>query len=68
LLHQGLRRGEVFALPTDAIKSGFDHNLQRDRFWMTVKNNEYEEDQRFSKPSIKTASSIRQLPVSRPVA
>ncbi len=68
MLHQGLRRGEVLILPADVIKHGFDRSLQGERFWMTVKFNEYEDDPRFSKPSIKTASSIRQLPASPKIA
>jgi integrase len=68
MLHQGLRRGEALVLPTDVIKSTFDGTLQQDRFWMTVKYNEYEDDPRYSKAAIKNASSIRQLPVSNTIA
>jgi integrase len=68
LLHQGLRRGEVLSLSVDAVKSGFDATLQRERYWLGVKYNEYQEDTRFSKPSIKTADSFRQIPVSEPIA
>ena len=35
---------------------------------MSVRYNEYEDDPRYSKPSIKNAPSIRQLPVSEVVA
>ena len=62
LLHQGLRRGELLTLPIDALRSE-RHNGQV-RWWMNVKTNEYEDDPRYSKPSIKTITSIRQLPVS----
>ncbi|QHN03482.1 site-specific integrase [Granulicella sp. WH15] len=68
MLHQGLRRGELLVLPADAIKSSFDRDLQKERFWMSVRYNEYEDDPRSSKPSIKNAPSIRQLPVSEVVA
>jgi integrase len=62
LLHQGLRRGELLALPVDVIKS--ERSESRVWHWMNVRTNEYEEDPRYSKPSIKTAVSIRQLPIS----
>ena len=68
LLHQGLRRGELLVLPADAVKGNFDRDLKKERFWMSVKYNEYEDDPRYSKPSIKNAPSIRQLPVSEVVA
>ena len=64
LLHQGLRRGELLGLPVDVIKNGFDRNQQQVRYWLTVRYNQYEDDDpRYSKPSIKNAPSIRQLPV-----
>ncbi len=68
LLHQGLRRGEVLVLPIDVIKSGFDRNQGKERFWMSIKYNEYEDDPRYSRPSIKNSSSVRQIPVSRMLA
>lgn len=71
MLHQGLRRGEALLLPADAIKSGFDAKRQADRFWMDVRSNPYEaedHDPRYTKPSIKTHQSIRQVPVSPAVA
>ena len=69
LLHQGLRRGELLSSPVDVIKSGFDQNRQQVRYWMTVRYNEYQnEDPRYSKPSIKNAPSIRQIPVSKTTA
>ena len=58
MLHQGLRRGEVLLLPADVVKNSFDRSLQKERFWMTVKYNEYDDDPRYSKPSIKNASSL----------
>jgi integrase len=69
LLHQGLRRGELLSSPVDVIKSGFDQSRQQVRYWMTVRYNEYQnEDPRYSKPSIKNAPSIRQIPVSKTTA
>jgi len=67
MLHQGLRRGEVLLLATDSIKSAFDRTQDRNRHWLNVQNNPYDEgaiDTRYSRPSIKTVSSIRQIPVS----
>ena len=71
MLHQGLRRGEVLLLATDSVKSAFDRKQGRTRYWLNIQNNLYEEeeiDSRYSRPSIKTDSSIRQIPVSALVA
>jgi integrase len=69
LLHQGLRRGELLSFPVDVIKSAFDRKQQRVRYWMDVRYNRYEDDDtRYSTPGIKNASSIRQIPVSKPTA
>ena len=68
LLHQGLRRGELLISPADVIKSAVDSRSNEDRFWMTIRYNEYEDDTRYSEPSIKTAPSIRQVPVTRTTA
>jgi integrase len=70
LLHQGLRRGELLLLSLDAIKSGFDSERNQERFWINIQSNPYEDedsDPRFTRPSIKTDHSIRQLPVSSAV-
>ena len=71
MLHQGLRRGELLLLTADCVKSGFDRKRQTLRYWLNVQQNEYEDaeadepiDTRYSKPSIKTAHSLRQIPVS----
>ncbi|HKT97099.1 MAG TPA: site-specific integrase [Paraburkholderia sp.] len=67
MLHQGLRRGEILLLPVDAVKSAWDAGQGRTRYWLNVQQNEYEDmndDPRYSKPGIKTAHSIRQVPVS----
>jgi integrase len=68
MLHQGLRRGELLAMPSDVIKSGFDRSRGKERYWMNVAYNEYDDDPRYSKPGIKNAQSVRQLPVSSTVA
>lgn len=69
LLHQGLRRGELLILPADTIKHGFDPQFDRERYWLSVVENPDEEmDRRYSKPSIKTHHSIRQIPVSEVTA
>jgi len=69
MLHQGLRIGEVLSFPVDVIKNGFDRNRQQVRYWINVRYNEYvDDDPRYSKPSIKNAQSIRQIPVSKPTA
>jgi integrase len=64
MLHEGLRRGELLIAPVDVIKTSFDRSQNRDRFWMNVRYNEYEDDPRYSRPGIKNAQSIRQIPVS----
>lgn len=66
MLHQGLRRGEILLLTADAIKGSFDERQGRFRSWLNVQESKYsnDDDPRYSAPSIKSASSIRQLPVS----
>lgn len=65
MLHQGLRRGELLLLTADAVKSGFDARQQRTRYWLNVGERRHgDEDPRHSRPGIKTAASIRQIPVS----
>ena len=67
MLHQGLRRGEFLAMPVDVIKCGLDRR-GTERFWMNVAYNDYEDCTRYSEPSIKNASSVRQIPVSGTIA
>lgn len=71
MLHQGLRRGELLLLTADCVKTGFDRKRQAVRHWLNVQQNEYDDDEsdesidpRYSKPSIKTVHSVRQVPVS----
>ncbi len=67
LLHQGLRRGEALSLPADFLKS--ERTPSGTQFWMNVRSNVYEDgDERHTTPAIKTAASIRQIPVSPRVA
>lgn len=71
MLHLGLRRGELLLLTADAIKSGFNERQQRVRYWLNVQESKYSDDvvdPRYSRPSIKSANSIRQLPVSNLIA
>lgn len=63
--HQGLRRGEACILPLDAIKEGYDDRSGESRFWINIAENPYETtDERHDKPSLKTPTSTRQLPIS----
>lgn len=64
LLHQGLRRSELLILPADAIKSQFNTKTLSTQHWLNIIDNNYQKDLRFTRPGIKTISSIRQLPVS----
>lgn len=62
LLNQGLRRGEALSLRADFLKTERTNNGRE--FWLNVQSNESEDDPRHSTPSIKTLSSVRQIPVS----
>jgi len=65
MLHQGLRRGELLLLNANAIKSGLDARQQRRRYWLNVsEQGRVDTDFRYSRPGIKTADSIRQVPAS----
>mgnify|MGYP003603229206 CR=1 FL=1 len=68
MLHLGLRRGEVAMLSSDAIKSDYDPSAGREKYWINITENPYhEEDPRFNAPSLKTANSRRQLPLSEEI-
>jgi len=60
-----------FTLPPyrdKTVKSAYDQKQNRTRYWLNVQENEYENDDgdpRYSKPSIKTVHSVRQVPVSQ---
>ncbi|MDA8114592.1 MAG: site-specific integrase [Acidithiobacillus sp.] len=66
MLHQGLRRGEALLLPVNAVESGYDERSQKKRFWINVQVNKklVSQDHRSKRPSIKTADSVRQIPVT----
>ena len=67
MLHQGLRRGELLLLQADCIKSAIDEQRGLRRYWINVRNDDDESaelDPRHSRPSLKNAGSVRQLPVS----
>jgi integrase len=67
-LHESLRRGEVLSQRSDGIWHGFDRNRQHERFWIRVKTNPYEEDPRYSAPSLKNVFAIRTLPIAQNIA
>lgn len=69
MLHLGLRRGEIAILPADAIKSDFDIVAGGEKFWLNVDKSPHEEDEdsRFNAPSLKTAHSRRQLPLTEEI-
>lgn len=67
LLHLGLRRGEAAILSADAIKDGFDPASGDIRFWLDVVSPEQFDDPRHEKPSLKTQTSRRQLPITREI-
>ena len=65
LLHLGLRRGELLLLTSDAVKTRIDTVTGENKYWVNIQENQkYRDDVRHSKPSIKTAHSIRQIPIS----
>lgn len=66
MLFAGLRRGEVLLLLVDSLKHDVDPSGEV-VYWLNVTTTE-EEDLRASKPSIKTDSSHRQVPVSSSLA
>ncbi|WP_282828860.1 tyrosine-type recombinase/integrase [Pelomonas sp. V22] len=62
LLLGGLRRGESLLLQVDSLKHDVDRVTGQLIYWLDVTTTEYE-DERATKPSIKTAESHRQIPV-----
>lgn len=66
LLTCGLRRGELLLLDVDSIKQDVEANGQTS-YWLDVTTTE-QEDYRYSKPSIKTKESHRQIPISDSIA
>lgn len=64
LLFQGLRRGEALSLHVNSFKSEIDDRDGRTRWRISVQTNEAEDDPRATAPSIKTAQSIRTIPMT----
>lgn len=68
MLMQGLRQGEMLLLPANFYRCEIDTRTGRERWYMSVKTNESEDDKRYSKPSIKTLQSIRTIPMTSQTA
>lgn len=67
LLLCGLRRGEALLLTVDSMKHDVDRQTGEVRYWLDVTTTD-DDDKRTSKPSIKTAESHRQIPISLDLA
>lgn len=63
LLRLGLRRGEAALLHTTSFKEDFDPELGKAVHWLDVEETD-DGDPRYEQPSLKTAMSRRQLPLS----
>lgn len=68
MLFQGLRVGELALLPADFTKTEIDARTGIRRWFMSVKTDDSEDDPRYSRPSIKTAASIRTIPMASQTA
>lgn len=68
LLLCGLRRGELLLLSLDSLKHDVDAASGRLVYWLNVTTTDDEEDNRSTRPSIKTLESHRQVPVSESLA
>lgn len=68
MFFQGLRIGEMSALPANFIKSEVDARTGTRRWFMSVTTDETGDDPRHSKPSLKTESSIRTIPMTAQTA
>lgn len=70
LLRLGLRRAELLLMTVDAVKSGFDKQANKTRYWINVVENKdaATRDTRYNKPRIKNTDSIRQVPISEDTA
>ncbi|WP_184999902.1 site-specific integrase [Salinisphaera japonica] len=69
MLHQGLRRSEVLALPADAIKQEWVSNKQLPRCWLDIAANPYERvDPRADPARLKNHYATRQIPASSDLA
>jgi len=67
LLLGGLRRGEALLLVIDSLKHDVNRATGQLTYWLDVTTTE-DEDERATRPSIKTAESHRQIPVSPDLA
>jgi len=67
LLQAGLRRGELLLLTLDSLQRDVSRTTGGTLYWLNVTEAEGE-DLRSSKPSIKTRTSHRQVPVSEELA
>ena len=67
LLLCGLRRGEALLLTVDSLKHDVDRQTGEIRYWLDVTTSD-DDDKRTSRPSIKTADSHRQIPISSDLA
>ncbi|MGH7428019.1 MAG: tyrosine-type recombinase/integrase [Candidatus Methylomirabilaceae bacterium] len=63
----GLRRGELLLLVLDSLKHDVDHKTGQITYWLDVTNTD-EDDDRATRPSIKTEASHRQVPISDDLA
>lgn len=64
MLFQGLRRGEALLLGADFLKTERDLRTGELRYRLSVRSIEAEDDPRANAPGIKTAASIRTIPVA----
>lgn len=67
LLLGGLRRSELLLLTVNSLKNEFDPVERQNVYWLDVTTAE-DEDNRSTRPSIKTRESHRQIPVSDSLA
>lgn len=70
LLRLGLRRAELLLMTVNTVKSGFDRQANKTRYWINVEEDKEAAklDTRRNRPRIKNADSIRQLPISEDTA
>jgi len=68
LLLCGFRRGEMLLLAVDALKHDVDPATGDMAHWINVTTTDEDVDRRSTRPSIKTAQSHRQVPVSESLA
>lgn len=65
LLHLGIRIGEALSLPIKTVLSDSHPRTGKTVHWLNIQDNLYPDfDSRYEEPSLKTASSNRQLPIA----